>query len=151
MKSLRESLFDSDLITKNTTFGDLYELDDVRTYEARYPLAELYKAPLIMKDSKYVNKTDLKDAIVKGLTKIVCDIKLVGLSNHELNGQLKELEKYYKSIVRNTRYLHVRSFVRAYNKDSDAFKTNSINNWSLEDSRKVVISFCNIELWFVRK
>ena len=115
MKSLKESLFDGDLITKNMTFGDLYELDDVRTYEARYPLTELYKAFLIMKDSKYVNKIDLKDAIIKGLTKIVCDIKLTGLSNHKLNGQLKELEKYYKSIVRNNMRLHSRSLPWAYN------------------------------------
>ncbi len=150
MKSLSESLFD-DNITKDLAFGDLYKFVDWRVTTKRWPIAELYKSSLIMKEARYGEKWDLEDAIVNGLARLVLNIKLTGMSNHELNKQLRLFDKYYKSIVNTTKRLRACSLPHAYNKDSNAFRTNRINDWSLEDTQTVKVEFCGLELTFERK
>lgn len=150
MKSLSESLFD-DNVTKDLTFGDLYKFVDWKVTTKRWPIAELYKSSLIMKEARYGEKWDLEDAIVNGLARLVLNIKLTGMSNHELNKQLRLFDKYYKSIVNTTKRLRACSLPYAYNKDSNAFRTNRINDWSLEDTQTVKVEFCCLELIFERK
>ena len=150
MKSLSESLFD-DNITKDLAFGDLYKFVDWRVTTKRWPIAELYKSSLIMKEARYGEKWDLEDVIANGLARLVLNIKLTGMSNHELNKQLRLFDKYYKSIVNTTKRLRACSLPHAYNKDSNAFRTNRINDWSLEDTQTVKVEFCGLELTFERK
>jgi len=150
MKSLRESLFDNN-ITKDLTFGDLYKFVDWRVTTKRWPIAELYKSSLIMKEARYGEKWDLEDAIVNGLARLVLNIKLTGMSNHELNEQLYQFMKYYKSIVNTTKRLRAGSLPYAYNRDANAYRTNRLNNWSLEDTQTIKIDFCCLELTFERK
>ena len=150
MKSLKESLFD-DNITKDIKFGDLYKFVDWKVTTKKWPIAKLYKSSLIMKDAKYEEKWDLEDVIVNGLARLVLDIKLTGMSNRELNKQLRAFDKYYKSIVNTTQRLKACSLPYAYNKDLNAYKTNRINDWSLEDTQTIKIGFCGLELIFERK
>lgn len=150
MKSLSESLFD-DNITKDIKFGDLYKFVDWKVTSRRWPISKLYKSSLIMKDAKYKETWDLEDVIANGLARLVLDIKLTGMSNHELNKQLRSFDKYYKSIVNTTQRLRACSLPHAYNKDLNAFRTNRINDWSLEDTQTVKVEFCCLELIFERK
>ena len=151
MKSLKESLFDDDLVTKMTKFCDLYELAHTNINIKIHPLAELYKSSLIMKDSKVGGKWNSEDAIVYGLAKLVEDIKLLDLSNKSLNAELMEFNKYYKSIVFKTRRLHARSLPYAYNNDPGAWRNGKLENWEVGDVQTIKICFCNIELTFKRK
>ena len=150
MKSLRESLFD-DNITKDITCGDLYKIVEWKVTTKRWPISELDKSSLIMKDAKYGEKWDLEDAIANGLARLVLNIKLTGMSNHDLNKQLLSFDKYYKSIVNTTRILRAGSLPYAYNGDANAYRTNRLNNWSLEDTQTIKIGFCGLELIFERK
>lgn len=150
MKSLVESLFD-DNITKDMTFGDLYKFVDWKVTTKRWPIAELYKSSLIMKEANYREKWDLEDVIVNGLARLVLNIKLTGMSNRELNEQLYQFNKYYKSIVNTTKRLRACSLPYAYNKDANAYRTNRLYGWSLEDTQTIKIGFCGLELTFERK
>lgn len=58
MKSLSESLFDKDLVSKDIKFGDLYELELVHLISP-YCFNKLYTKRLISKHSKWVNEKDI--------------------------------------------------------------------------------------------
>lgn len=104
-----------------------------------------------MKEARYGEKWDLEDVIANGLARLVLNIKLTGMSNHELNEQLYQFNKYYKSIVNTTRILRAGSLPYAYNGDANAYRTNRLNNWSLEDTQTIKMGFCGLELTFERK
>ena len=70
MKSLRESLFDVDLVTKRITFGDLFEVDEEHcTWESRH-IQNQFNVRKIRKDTK-ISDTDADRIIFKGIVKII--------------------------------------------------------------------------------
>ena len=89
MKSLKESLFD-DNITKDITFGDLFELESYNIQKVfntigrnvyddghERDLSKTFSLPRIKKATK-VSGSDNNEIIYKGLVKIIQDIKLTG-------------------------------------------------------------------------
>ena len=90
MKSLRESLFDSNNITKDITFGDLFEFESYNIQKAfnaigrhvyddghERDLSKTFSLPRIKKATK-VSGSDNNEIIYKGLVQIIQDIKLTG-------------------------------------------------------------------------
>ena len=89
MKSLKESLFD-DNITKDITFGDLYEFKSyniVKIVHARGEYQDLSKSFSVGRIKKItrVSGSDKNETIYKGLVKIIQDIKLIGGPPSEMN------------------------------------------------------------------
>lgn len=166
MKSLVESLFD-DNITKDITFGDLFELIDTNLYlnkpsagwkssgrgwrqgGSTYLLRDLYDYKLIEKDSK-VKSDGSNDDIIKGIIKLIKDFRIKSDTDQKsLNLLLKEFEKYYKPLVNNTRTLRTRSIPFIYNISADRIK--NLHDWKLLDIEMIEIELCCIELKFKRK
>lgn len=79
MKSLRESLF-GDNITKEYTFGDLFELDEKACHWKNCPLDKQFSAMRIKSKTK-VTGSDKCEIIFKGMVKVIEDIKLEGNPN----------------------------------------------------------------------
>lgn len=79
MKSLRESLFDVEKnITKDMTFGDLFELDEKSSSNWKYcPLDKQFSVQRIKSKAK-VTGTDKRGIIFKGMVKLIENIKLEG-------------------------------------------------------------------------
>lgn len=76
MKSLSESLFDSDLVTKKLTFGDLFELDEYEsTKPHEVPLSREFSETRIKKLVK-VEGANKDEIIYNGLVKLISDIEL---------------------------------------------------------------------------
>ena len=162
MKSLSESLFDADLAKKDITFGDLFEL----TYSSgeqyydlnphpNWTLDNLYNYKLIARDARVTGTPG--EIVLKGLQKLVMGLPIKAeMTNKELNAMLKPFEKYYKSLVKNTRRLNCRALPYAYNnkptKDGD-FKSYSdaINNWTLFNVEEIKITFCDVEFIFKKR
>lgn len=79
MKSLKESLFDVEKnITKDMTFGDLFELDEKFSSNWKYcPLDKQFSAQRIKSKTK-VTGSDKREIIFKGMVKLIENIKLEG-------------------------------------------------------------------------
>ena len=79
MKSLKESLFDTEKnITKDITFGDLFELDEKYSSNWKYcPLDKQFSVQRIKSKIK-VTGTDKREIIFKGMVKLIENIKLEG-------------------------------------------------------------------------
>jgi len=88
MKSLKESLFDSDLATKDLTFGDLFELDEKYSSNWKYcPLDKQFSAQKIKSKTK-VTGSDKCEIIFNGLVKLIENIKLKGFPEDMNKGWL---------------------------------------------------------------
>ena len=168
MKSLVESLFDVEKnITKDITFGDLFELTDTNLHlnkpsagwkssgrgwrqgGSKYLLRDLYDYKLIEKDSK-VKSDGSNDDIIKGIIKLIKDFQIKSDTDQKsLNSLLKEFQKYYKPLVNNTRTLRARSFPYVYNMSANGIK--NMHDWKLLDVEAVKIELCCIEINFKRK
>lgn len=77
MKSLQESLFDDDLISRDLTFGNLFELDEKSCRWKNCPLDKQFSA-LRIKSKTKVTGADKCEIIFKGLVKVIENIKLEG-------------------------------------------------------------------------
>ena len=83
-KSLAESLFDTDLVSKDMTFGDIFKLEDVNIRESierpshrgpgmiptKFKIGDMYKSTLLSKDTDTKVTKDSK-SIADALNKIV--------------------------------------------------------------------------------
>lgn len=166
MKSLKESLFDDNII-KDITFGDLFELTDTILYLNKpstgwkssgrgwrqggntYLLRDLYDYKLIEKDSK-VKSDGSNDDIIKGIIKLIKDFQIESdIDQESLNLLLKGFEKYYKPLVNNTRSLRARSLPYVYNISTDRIKNSY--DWKLLDVEMIEIQLCCMEIKFKRK
>ena len=78
MKSLKESLFDDDLVTKDITFGSMFMFDGKEDGSATFMAWQKYLNPArIKKDSKVTGHSP-NEIIYKGLLKLIKDIKFDG-------------------------------------------------------------------------
>ena len=87
MKSLKESLFDSEKnITKDMTFGDLFELDEPMSSKSLHsPLSQEFSVQRLKRLVK-VKGEDNDEIIYNGIVKLISDIKLIG-NPEDLNKQ----------------------------------------------------------------
>ena len=86
MKSLKESLFDSDLATKKLTFGDLYTLDEYESWRSLHsPLSRELSVQRLKRLVK-VKGGDNDEIIYNGIVKLISDIELKG-KPEDLNRQ----------------------------------------------------------------
>ena len=80
MKSLRESLFDQDLVTKDVTFGDIFEIVDDKNLPylfqevGSHSWSKYLSSVRIKKDTKVTGGTP-NEIIYKGVLKLINDIK----------------------------------------------------------------------------
>lgn len=161
MKTLLESIFDDNI--KPFKFGDVFKLDRVWSVEddgyrsnsktfKNYKLTELYNSGLILKDSK-VGLKDPKEIIIGGLTKLISELPITSkMSNHNLTDALKKFNKYYKSVVNNTRKLKARSSIFCFSEDIKfTGDTDTFNNWNILDVNSITIKFCDMKLTFEKK
>ena len=86
MKSLKESLFDSDLVTKKLTFGDIFELDEYESRKSLHsPLSQEFSVQRLKRLVK-VKGRDNDEIIYNGIVKLISDIELKG-KPEDLNKQ----------------------------------------------------------------
>ena len=155
MKSLVESLFDDDLVTKDLTIDDLFKLEDVYIRERimRYgvitnlKLGDMYKISLLSKDSG-MKVTKDPDSIADALSKIIGNIKitnkLLKTSLYDFSEFLSDdMDKYYSAKLHN---LFATWGVSAVDSES-----NGMINITVEQSKEIKFSFFNIILTYKRK
>ena len=168
MRSLIESIFD---INSEVYFGDLFKFESVKVsdkpatnvygeiiFGGKWTLDNLYNYRLIAKDSG-VKGSNPKDVVVNGLVKLIENIPVKeNTTNATLDAVLREFNKYYKSIVFNTRRLRAVSLPCAFRGNGDVkwegdveSYTAKLNSWTLKDVKSIKITFCRIEFSFVKK
>lgn len=117
MKGLRESLFDKDIVSKDITFRDLFELDEERSQWKHAPLDIQFSAISIRRLTK-VSGDDKNEIIFKGFVKLVSDINInippEEVTKEWLKGRLEQLSWFLFSSYMQ-RYKSV--FVALYRKD----------------------------------
>ena len=91
MKSLRESLFDNDLTTKNINFGDLFDIDEQASKWEQYNLKKYFSVRKIKQVTKVSGSTE-DEIIFKGFVKLIKDITF---------DDIKEIDKiWFESKIR---------------------------------------------------
>ena len=91
MKSLKESLFDNDLTTKNITFGDLFDIDEQASKWEQYNLKKYFSIRKIKQVTK-VSGSGEDEIIFKGFVKLIKDI---------IFDNIKEIDKiWFESKIR---------------------------------------------------
>ena len=114
MKSLRESLFDSDLVTKDLTFGDLFEFvpignaDELISVAQKSHMWEKYLSSVrIRKDAKVKYKTP-DENIYYGLLKLIKDIKFdsSNLTTDSFKDYLNKMMHPYYQYTLSDNYKH---------------------------------------------
>ena len=157
-KSLSESLFDTDIISKDMTFGGIFKLEDIETRDSLHRPSHgqmvktnskpenMYKIRLISKDSGQRVSKDLR-SIADALAVIVGEIPIttdtINLSLYDFSQiYLKPLKQYYSSAVGNG-YLRMGTDIFAY-------APNQNMSDKLMDMDEVDIHFLNIKLHYKR-
>lgn len=94
MKSLVESLFDTNLATKNIKFGDLFEFRCNTPFKTK-AIIESFCVDALKHDMK-IKGSDKFEVIIKGLRKIIENIPVIGSENSaQLCDKIKPLVKPY--------------------------------------------------------
>lgn len=76
MKSLKESLFDSDLVTKDITFSDIFELDEYESSKSLHsPLSQEFSVQRLKRLIK-VPGSDNDEIIYNGIVELIKNIKI---------------------------------------------------------------------------
>ena len=163
IKSLSESLFDSDMISKDIKFGDLFELEDVDIRESierpshhgpdmiptKFKIGDMYKPTLLSKDTGTKVTKDPK-SIADALNKVVCDIpltdELLKMSLYNFGRWLGDnTRKYYSSTLLHDAYLSMGS-------DTYVIDTENIRKErDLQHIDKLMVNFFHITLTYKRK
>ena len=149
MKSLRESLFDNDLVTKNLTFGDLFELDEPMSSKSLHsPLSQEFSVQRLKRLVK-VKGEDNDEIIYNGIVKLISDIKLIG-DPEDLNKQwLKERRQdLVWDLFRKSRYI---SFYMGFCKNGILILTRDINLFDESYDTIQIRIGTNLNLIFKRK
>lgn len=119
MKSLRESLFDKDLVTKDVTFGGIFKWqeDTNNDYffkgQSGLQWSKYLNPSKIKKDSK-ISGTTKNEIIYNGLLKLIEDIKFDGnnMTTDLFEDYITEMMKpYYQNFLSDT---YKRAFVQIY-------------------------------------
>lgn len=171
IKSLSESLFDSDVISKDIKFGDIFELDDIKINElierpdrssgrrgphymkpTGFVLKDMYKTTLLSKDSGVKVTKDSK-SIADALDKIVCDIsltdELLKMSLYNFGRWLRDnTRKYYSSTLLHDAYL--RMSADTYVSGTSNLTFSNGNTEILQQADKLIITFFHITLIYKR-
>ena len=168
IKSLSESLFDSDMISKDIKFGDLFKLEDVDIRESierpdrhighksgphymkptGFVLKDMYKTTLLSKDTGTKVTKDPK-SIADALNKVVCDIpltdELLKMSLYNFGRWLRDnTRKYYSSTLLHDAYLRIGS-------DTYVIDAETRMEHDLQHADKLMVNFFHITLIYKRK
>lgn len=96
MKSLVESLFDDNLVTKDIKFGDLFEFRYNTPFKTK-TIIESFCVDTLKHDMK-IKGSDKFEVIIKGLRKIIENMPVIGSENNvQLCDKIKPLVKPYIS------------------------------------------------------
>lgn len=173
IKSLSESLFDSDMISKDMKFGDIFKLDDIKINElierpyrssghrsgphymkpTGFTLKDMYKTTLLSKDSGVKVTKDSK-SIADALDKIVCDIPLTGellkMTLYTFGRWLRDnTRKYYSSTLLHDAYLSMSADTYVWDPNTPTFSNG--NTEILQQADKLMVNFFHITLIYKRK
>ena len=162
IKSLSESLFDSDAISKDIKFGDLFKLEDVDIRESierpshhgpgmiptKFKIGDMYKPTLLSKDIGTKVTKDPK-SIADALNKVVCDIsltdELLKMSLYDFGRWLRDnTRKYYSSTLLHDAYLSIGS-------DTYVIDAETKMERDLQHADKLMVNFFHITLIYKRK
>lgn len=163
IKSLSESLFDDDLVTRDISrFGSMFKLEDVNIRESikkpnphgpgtrptNFTLKDMYKISLLSKDSG-IRVTKDPNTIAAALDKIICNTEITPeffkMTLYNFGRMLcREFRKYYSSTLLHDAYFSMTANVWVYDK-----RVNGDN--LVLDTDVIRIEFFHITLMYKRK
>ena len=165
-KSLSESIFDDDLVTRDISkFGSMFKLDSVEIkekvlkpgplnhgiptmFDTNLKIGDLYKTTLLSKDTG-IHVTKDPNTIAKALDKIICDTKItpefLKMTLFDFGRMLcRENRRYYSGTLLRDSYLNMSADVYAFD------KRDNYDNLVL-DTDVIRIEFFHITLTYKRK
>lgn len=149
MKSLKESLFD-DNITKDITFGDLFELDrEASDKSLSSPISQEFSVQRLKRLIK-VKGEDNDEIIYNGIVKLISDIELKGdpedINKRWLRLQIQDFswdlfkKIYYKSLyigfIKDGRLMIGQDGLSLFDRDFNAIQIRLGTNLNLVFRRK---------------
>jgi len=162
IKSLSESIFNNDVISKDIKFGNLFKLEDVDIRESierpshhgwgmiptKFKIGDMYKPTLLSKDTSTKVTKDSK-SIADALNKIICDIPLTDallkMSLYDFGRWLHDnTRKYYSSTLLHDAYLSIGA-------DTYVIDTETKTERDLQHADKLMVNFFHITLIYKRK